>query len=192
MNFRNIGHRTALAAALILVLAGGAAAAPADTWIGAWGFVPTPLPPGITPAAGQTQPDVAPLAPEVSVKPIAPPVSHPLLIDNPGNLPVEAAPARDPSNITVRQLVRVAVAGKRLRLRLTNEGGSDVLVLGAVHVGVAGPDGSVVAGTDHVVTFERPVVKAFADRLVVIAVTETGGSVVNQDAGDPGVRALAE
>jgi lysophospholipase L1-like esterase len=154
MNFRNIGHRTALAAALILVLAGGAAAAPADTWIGAWGFVPTPLPPGITPAAGQTQPDVAPLAPEVSVKPIAPPVSHPLLIDNPGNLPVEAAPARDPSNVTVRQLVRVAVAGKRLRLRLTNEGGSDVLVLGAVHVGVAGPDGSVVAGTDHVVTFD--------------------------------------
>ena len=60
----------------------------------------------------------------------------------------------DPSNVTVRQLVRVSVAGKRLRLRLCNEGGSEALVLGAVHVGAAGPDGTVLPGTDHVVTFD--------------------------------------
>jgi lysophospholipase L1-like esterase len=155
MNFRNIGHKTVLAAGLVLALAGAGWTSPAaaDAWIGAWGFVSTPLPPGITPVSGQ-QPDVAPLAPQVAMTPVTPPVRHPLLIDNPGNLPVEIAPARDPSNVTVRQLVRVAVAGKRLRLRITNEAGSDVLVLGAVHVGVAGPDGSVAAGTDHVVTFD--------------------------------------
>jgi lysophospholipase L1-like esterase len=62
-------------------------------------------------------------------------------------------PDNDPSNITVRQLIRVAVAGKRIRLRLSNEGGSDALTLGAVHVGAAGPDGSVLSGSDHVVTF---------------------------------------
>ena len=56
-------------------------------------------------------------------------------------MPVVAAES-DPSNITIRQLVRVAVAGKRLRLRFSNEGGSDALVLGAVHVGAAGPDGT--------------------------------------------------
>ena len=63
-------------------------------------------------------------------------------------------PEADPSNVTIRQLVRVSVAGKRLRLRFSNEGGSDALVLGAVHVGAAGPDGTVLPGSDHVVTFD--------------------------------------
>jgi lysophospholipase L1-like esterase len=152
MKFRHIAHKMALAAGLVLAMAGGAMAAPDSGWIGAWGFVPTPPPPGATPPIRAT-PDIAPLAPSIDLNPAAP-VRHPLLIDNPGNLPVELAPARDPANVTVRQLVRVAVAGKRLRLRLTNEGGTDTMVLGAVHVGVAGPDGSVVAGTDHVVTFD--------------------------------------
>ena len=40
--------------------------------------------------------------------------------------------------------MRLSVAGKRLRLRVSNEGGSDALVLGAVHVGAAGPDGTVL------------------------------------------------
>lgn len=160
MNFRHIAHRAALGAALaaglILTAAGAApatAAAADSTWIGAWGFVPTPLPPGVTPGPRASLPDVAPLAPQIDIPATEPVVRHPLLIDNPGNLPVDAAPGRDPSNVTLRQLVRVAVAGKRIRLRVTNEGGADVLVLGSVHVGVAGPDGSVMAGTDHVVTF---------------------------------------
>jgi lysophospholipase L1-like esterase len=161
MNFRHIalkkGRATALnaalAAGLILATAGGALAAPDSGWIGAWGFVPTPQPPGMTPATAPN-PDVAPLAPSITLPATVAPVRRPLLIDNPGNLPVEVAPARDPANVTVRQLVRVAVAGKRLRLRLTNEGGTDTMVLGAVHVGLAGPDGSVVAGSDHVVTFD--------------------------------------
>ena len=168
MNFRHIGRKAALAAGLILALGGGAGAASAqgaakDTWIGAWGFVPTPLPPGTTPGPRTALTEIAPLAPSISLPATEPVVHHPLLIDNPGNLPVDPAPGRDPSNITVRQLVRVAVAGDRIRLRLANEGGSDVLVLGAVHVGVAGPDGSVMAGTDHVVTFDGKGAVSVAD-----------------------------
>jgi hypothetical protein len=37
------------------------------------------------------------------------------LLDNPGNVPVVVAPEGDPANVTVRQLVRVAVAGDRIR-----------------------------------------------------------------------------
>jgi lysophospholipase L1-like esterase len=83
----------------------------------------------------------------------AAPAPTPPLLDNPGNVPLAIADT-DPSNVTFRQLVRVAVAGKRIRLRFSNEGGSDVLALGAVHVGAAGPDGSVLAGSDHIVTFD--------------------------------------
>jgi hypothetical protein len=159
MRIRHFGAPCALAAALILVapVTPSALAAPAqkESWIGAWGFVPTPLPPGITP------PPPVPLAtladsplgnPPPSPVPASPPPGA-LLLDNPGNVPVAMADS-DPSNVTVRQLVRVSVAGKQIRLRFSNEGGSDVLKLGSVHVGIAGPDGSIVAGSDHAVTFD--------------------------------------
>ena len=137
---------------LAVLLAGAAPAesAPKENWIGAWGFVPTPLPPGITPTAPATGATV-PLAP-APIPPASPPPS-PLLIDNPGNVPV-VVPEADPFNMTIRQLVRTAVAGKRIRLRVSNEGGNDVLTLDAVHVGLAGPDGSVISGSDRVVTFD--------------------------------------
>jgi len=142
-----------LAAALVMgSVAAVQSAPPKETWIGAWGFVPIPLPPGVTPPLTVTTPVAIPLAASLPAQP-APATPSALLIDNPGNLPVMAAES-DPSNVTVRQLVRVAVAGKRLRLRLCNEGGSEALVLGAVHVGAAGPDGTVLPGTDHVVTFD--------------------------------------
>jgi len=143
----------ALAAALILAAATAAESAPkengaSDHWIGAWGFVPVPLPPGVTPSL-----PVSPIIPLAAMpaQPVTPP--SPLLLDNPGNLPVTIAEA-DPANVTIRQLVRVAVAGKRIRLRFSNEGGSDALALGAVHVAAAGPDGSALPGSDHVVTFD--------------------------------------
>ena len=141
-----------LATALVLgSVAAVQSAPPKETWIGAWGFVPLPLPPGVAPPPTVTTPAAIPLAASLPAQP-APAISAPLL-DNPGNLPVMAAET-DPSNVTIRQLVRVSVAGKRLRLRLSNEDGSQALVLGAVHVGAAGPDGTVLPGTDHVVTFD--------------------------------------
>lgn len=141
----------ALAAALILATAAAAESAPkqngaSDHWIGAWGFVPIPLPPGMT-----SPPPVSAMIP-LAAMPAQPPPNPPLL-DNPGNLPVMNADS-DPANVTLRQLVRVAVAGKRIRLRFSNEGGSDALALGAVHVAAAGPDGSALPGSDHVVTFD--------------------------------------
>ena len=143
----------ALAAALILATGAGAGAAPkptasGDNWIGAWGYTPLPPAPGV---------QVLPLA--SAVVPLSAPATAPLpspnapLLDNPGNLPVVAADS-DLFNVTIRQLVRVAVAGKRIRLRFSNEGGSDVLALGAVHVAAAGPDGSALPGSDRTVTFD--------------------------------------
>jgi lysophospholipase L1-like esterase len=142
----------ALAAALILMTGVAAESAPKETWIGAWGFVPTPFPPGVTPPAPVTASATIPLTAGTQAQSVTPPPTPPLL-DNPGNVPVVTADS-DPSNVTIRQLVRVAAAGKRIRLRFSNEGGSDVLTLGAVHVGAAGPDGGVLPGTDRVVTFD--------------------------------------
>jgi lysophospholipase L1-like esterase len=152
MRIRHFAWNLALATALIL--ASGAQAAPAakENWIGAWGFVPTPLPPGMSPPSAPANPAVIPLAGDQAI-PVTTPVPSPPLLDNPGNVPVVIADS-DPSNVTIRQLVRVAVAGKRIRLRLSNEAGSETLTLGAVHVGLAGPDGNVTAGSDHVVTFD--------------------------------------
>src|ERR1700761_1952457 len=157
MRIRHFSWNLALAAALILGAGThipGAMAAPAakESWIGAWGFVPTPLPPGLTPPATVATPPAIPLAAGQAM-PVTPPPATPPLLDNPGNVPV-VIPDSDPSNVTIRQLVRVAVAGKRIRLRLSNEAGSEALPLGAVHVGAAGPDGSVIAGSDHIVTFD--------------------------------------
>lgn len=143
-------HQFALAAALILASTVAAQSAPKETWIGAWGFVPTPFPPGVT------QPSPALPAIPLAAVPVAPktaPPPTPPLLDNPGNVPVMNAHA-DLFNVTIRQLVRVAVAGKRIRLRLSNESGGDALTLGAVHVALADPDGTVRQGSDHVVTFD--------------------------------------
>ena len=88
-----------------------------------------------------------PLATAPAQAPTTPP--GPPLLDNPGNIPL-VNPEADPSNITIRQLVRVSVAGKRLRIRISNEGGSDALVLGSVHVGLPPvPTAAAVAGSDH-------------------------------------------
>ena len=148
MKFRHL----ALAAALILCTASVVSAqVPSKAnWLGAWGFVPTPPPPGMSPS-----PALSPAVPlsAVAVQPLPVAVPTPPLLDNPGNVPL-VAPESDPTNVTIRQLVRVAVAGNRIRLRFTNEAGADVLMLGAVRVGMAGPDGSVVPGTDQVVTFD--------------------------------------
>jgi len=154
-----------------LILATGAQAAARDNWIGAWGFAVTPPPPGI--AMPVTPPALVPLAPWPMGA-----GGPPLLVENPGNVPILPL-SSDPSNVTIRQLVRVAASGNRIRLRFTNEGGSDVLALGAVHVGLAGPDGSILPGSDHVVTFDG-----------MRAVTIPAGAPLLSDPVDLPVKAL--
>jgi lysophospholipase L1-like esterase len=126
-----------------------------DAWIGVWGYVVAPPAPG--PAPAPIVPPAPPVTPlgmiAAPAPPPAPRVFPPPLLENPGNVPVDVT-AADIRNTTVRQLVRVTADGSRLRLRFSNEDSADPLTLGAVHVGVAGPDGSVVAGTDHAVTFQ--------------------------------------
>ena len=129
-----------------------AAQKPDDQWIGTWGYVSAPLPPGVTPPVslpGAPQPNT----PFGAVTAPAPrPSPPPPLLDNPGNVPIDTAPP-DLVNITVRQVVRVSAGGKKLRLRFSNEGGVDPLTLGDVRVAEAGADGAIVAGSDHVVQF---------------------------------------
>ncbi len=153
-----------------MLLPGSAAAQSRDSanWVGAWGFVPTPLPPGITPPIPAAPvSEVVPLGVAATVAPAAapPPAPAPLLIDNPGNIPVVPMPATDLVNTTVRQMVRVSAAGKQLRLRLSNEAGSEPLELGSVQVGLAGQDCTTSPATTHPVTFggqRRVVVPASA------------------------------
>lgn len=149
--------RRILIAAAWLGLSQGAIAAThkgTDTWIGVWGYVVAPAAPGPAPAplvllASPVTPLGAVAAPTPPPAPRAFPAP---LLENPGNVPVDVATA-EIRNTTVRQLVRVSADGSRLRLRFSNEEGADPLTLGAVHVGLAGADGAVLTGTDHVVTF---------------------------------------
>ena len=159
-----IGHiltATLASAVLVGLLAQtSVAAAPkspsGDTWIGTWGYVSAPLPPGVVPppAVFVAQPSVTPLAAPVPAQtPAAPrPSPAPPLLDNPGNVPIDSA-VTDLLDVTIREVVRVSAGGQRMRLRFSNEGGADPLVLGSVHVGEAAADGSIVSGTDHIVTF---------------------------------------
>jgi len=148
-------HKFALTTAIFLCSVSAACAA--DNWVGAWGFVPLPPPPGEMPVV--TTPALASLAAltplSTPLVPAAPNAAAPgvPLLENPGNLAIL------PNNgefvdVTVRQLVRVSTGGKQIRLRLSNEGSAGVLPVGAVHVAEAGADGGILPGTDHAVTFD--------------------------------------
>jgi lysophospholipase L1-like esterase len=140
-----------LALALVCAgIAGPALAQPNATWVGAWGFPASPAQPGIAPAM-VTQP----------ANFIPPPVEPgqrnpflPLREGAPGS--VAAIPAYqtpDLADVTVRQLVRVSVPGRQIRICLSNEGAAGSLAIASVHVAKAGADGDIVAGSDHLARF---------------------------------------
>src|SRR5215472_4631302 len=54
---------------------------------------------------------------------------------------------------TVRQIATITLGGTRVRIVLSNEYGSEPLVIGAAHVAVAGQNGAIVAGSDGALTF---------------------------------------
>ena len=137
-----MGLRMGLAAVLAAAASQALAAPQAahTEWVGTWGYVIAPLPPGaaqpaaaLPPAAAATvAPTAIPLGPQPAISPPSPPrppaPPPQILIENPGNVPVEFA-TPDLTNVTVRQVVRISAGGKRLRLRLSNEAGFDALVL---------------------------------------------------------------
>jgi GDSL-like Lipase/Acylhydrolase family len=58
------------------------------------------------------------------------------------------------ANQTIRQFARISVGGKRVRIRLSNETGTQPLVIGAAHLALAGSDkGSIDPKSDHVLSF---------------------------------------
>ncbi|AIY39266.1 putative secreted protein [Collimonas arenae] len=57
------------------------------------------------------------------------------------------------SNQTVRQVARISVGGKRVRVTLSNEYGTTPLVIGAAHIVLAGDGSAIVGGSDRVLTF---------------------------------------
>ena len=77
-----------------------------------------------------------------------------------GAAPLPPTPAMGPfpatpsfSNVTVRQVVRVSVGGKRVRLRLTNEYGTRPLVIGKATIALANSAGESQPGTERVLSF---------------------------------------
>ncbi len=77
-----------------------------------------------------------------------------------GAAPEPPSPALGPiggtpsfSDQTLREVVRIAAGGERLRIRFTNEYGTKPLLIGAVRLALADPDGSVKPGTSRPVLF---------------------------------------
>jgi lysophospholipase L1-like esterase len=107
-----------------LALSGTVKAADQDLWIGAWGFPSTSA--ALPVVANSSSATVG------GGEPLAPP-----------NL----------DNVTVRQIVRISAPATRVRIRISNEFGQRPMRLGSVHVALAGPEGAILLGSDHAVTF---------------------------------------
>lgn len=56
-------------------------------------------------------------------------------------------------NQTLRQVARISLGGQRIRIVLSNEYGSQPLLIGAAHVALAGKGSATVAGTNRPITF---------------------------------------
>jgi lysophospholipase L1-like esterase len=56
-------------------------------------------------------------------------------------------------NQTVRQIARVSLGGSRVRVELSNEYGTQPLVIGAAHVALAGQGSASIGGSDRPLTF---------------------------------------
>lgn len=98
-------------------------------WLGAFGHVPT--------AYNQS-----------------PPVTTTGRDGNPRTVPVGYAPLPPyREKTTVREVVRLAVAARFLRVRFSNEFAGEGLRIGEAHIALASENGEIVPGSDHVLAF---------------------------------------
>jgi len=56
-------------------------------------------------------------------------------------------------NQTIRMVIRTTLGGQQLRVRLSNEFGATPLVIGSAHVALVQKNGSIVPGSDRILTF---------------------------------------
>jgi len=114
-----IGMRMGLAAVLAAASTQALAAdkpGRQQDWVGTWGYVSAPLPPGAAQPAAAPGPPTAPVPAAIPLgpppspptpRPAAAPAAAPqILIENPGNVPVQFA-TPDLSNVPVRQIVGI-------------------------------------------------------------------------------------
>ena len=143
-----MNHRIVIVVALLMGFAGSALAQSDTNWVGAWGFPASPAQPGAAPAAPPANFTPPPLPPGRR-NPFLP-----LTEGAPGVVPaIPSYQTPDLANVTMRQLVRVSVAGRQIRIRFSNEGGSGPLLIAGVHIAKAGADGTIVPGSDHAIRF---------------------------------------
>lgn len=57
------------------------------------------------------------------------------------------------ANQTIRNIVRVSIGGESVRVRLSNYYGTKPMRVAAAHIALRGDGGSIVAGSDHALTF---------------------------------------
>src|SRR5260370_27043338 len=62
------------------------------------------------------------------------------------------------TNQTVREIVRISVGGEQFRVRLTNEFGTQPLLIGAAHVAISAGGAAIKSGTGPGAHFQRPFV----------------------------------
>jgi lysophospholipase L1-like esterase len=66
------------------------------------------------------------------------------------------APINFPRNLwnqTIRQIVRVSIGGSQVRVELSNEYGSQPLMIGSAHIALSAGGGAIKPGSDRVLTF---------------------------------------
>jgi lysophospholipase L1-like esterase len=69
------------------------------------------------------------------------------------DFPVPTNMPRNLWNQTIRQTVRASIGGKQVRVVLSNEYGTQPLLIGAAHVALADKGAAIVAGSDRKLTF---------------------------------------
>jgi lysophospholipase L1-like esterase len=64
-----------------------------------------------------------------------------------------SATARFPAQTTLRQIVRTSIAGNQVRVRFSNEMGTESLRIGSAHIAQRATGAEIVPGTDRALTF---------------------------------------
>ncbi|HEY2842916.1 MAG TPA: SGNH/GDSL hydrolase family protein, partial [Bryobacteraceae bacterium] len=71
----------------------------------------------------------------------------------PAAAPAKPQPLRSFNNQTVRMVLRTSIGGRRIRVTLDNTFGTARLKIGAAHVALRDHESSIIAASDHILTF---------------------------------------